>query len=101
MELEELILKETPFLSMADIQQKDWEELDFQLEKYDRAGEEYDLHECPVLAFVLQEIHYDKMKFNEVPNYIRNGRQFQELVCKYNPELEHILFPLKNEKIDE
>lgn len=48
-----------------------------------------------MLAFVLQEIHYDKMNFLEVPNFIRNGRQFQELAVKYNPELSHILFPTR------
>lgn len=71
--MEELMELKTPFLTMQDITKKDWEHLDFE--------------------FVLQQIHYNKMNFNEVPNFIRNGRQFQELVVKYNPELSHILFP--------
>lgn len=91
--MEELMELKPPFLTMQDITKKDWEHLDFELEKYDIAKEEYDLDGCKVLAFVLQQIHYNKMNFNEVPNFIRNGRQFQELVVKYNPELSHILFP--------
>lgn len=91
--MEELMELKTPFLTMQDITKKDWEHLDFELEKYDISKEEYDLDGCKVLAFVLQQIHYNKMNFNEVPNFIRNGRQFQELVVKYNPELSHILFP--------
>lgn len=78
--MEELMELKTPFLTMQDITKKDWEHLDFELEKYDIAKEEYDLDGCKVLAFVLQQIHYNKMNFNEVPNFIRNGRQFQELV---------------------
>lgn len=76
--MEELMELKTPFLTMQDITKKDWEHLDFELEKYDIAKEEYDLDGCKVLAFVLQQIHYNKMNFNEVPNFIRNGRQFQE-----------------------
>lgn len=90
--IEELICEEIPFLSMNDITDKDWQILDFKLEKYDRANEDYDLNECKVLAFVLQQIHYDKANFFKVPIFIRNGRQFQELAVKYNPKLTHILF---------
>lgn len=93
--IEELIEIETPYLTMHDITDADWEKLDFELEKYDKANEDYPLNESKVLAFVLQQIHYNKMNFNEVPNFIRNGRQFQELVMKYNPELSHILFPAR------
>lgn len=89
--MEELLCMETPFLSMDDITDNDWQILDLKLEKYDRAGKDYDLNECKVLVFVLQQIHYDKVNFNKVPNFIRNDRQFQELVVKYNPELTHIL----------
>lgn len=90
--IEELIYEEIPFLSMNDITNNDWQMLDFKLEKYDRANEDYDLNECKVLAFILQQIHYDKANFFKVPNFIRNGRKFQELVVKYNPQLTHILF---------
>lgn len=93
--IEELLEMETPYLTMHDITDADWEKLDFELEKYDKANEDYPLNESKVLAFVLQQIHYNKMNFNEVPNLIRNGRQFQELVVKYNPELSHILFPTR------
>ena len=41
--MEELMELKTPFLTMQDITKKDWEHLDFELEKYDRAKEEYDL----------------------------------------------------------
>lgn len=81
--MEELMELKTPFLTMQDITKKDWEHLDFELEKYDIAKEEYDLDGCKVLAFVLQQIHYNKMNFNEVPNFIRNGRQFQEYEDKW------------------
>ena len=91
--MEELMALKTPFLTMQDITKKDWEQMDFKLEKYDIAKEDYDVNECNVSAFILQQIHYNKMNFNEVPNFIRNGRQFQEIVVKYNPELSHILFP--------
>lgn len=91
--IEELICEEIPFLSMNDITDNDWQILDFKLEKYDRANEDYDLNDCKVLAFVLQQIHYDKANFIKVPSFIRNGRQFQELAVKYNPQLTHILFP--------
>ena len=93
--IEELLCAETPFLSMNDITDNDWQILDFKLEKYDRANENYDLKECKILAFVLQQIHYDKTNFIKVPNFIRNGRKFQELVVKYNPELTNILFPTR------
>ena len=93
--IEELIKMETPYLTIRDITSSDWKQLDYELEKYDRAKENYNLTECKVLAFVLQEIHCDKMNFLEVPNFIRNGRQFQELAVKYNPELSHILFPAR------
>lgn len=93
--IEELIYEEIPFLSMNDITDNDWQMLDFKLEKYDRANEDYDLNECKVLAFILQQIHYDKANFFKVPNFIRNGRKFQELVVKYNPQLMHILFPTR------
>lgn len=93
--IEELIYEEIPFLSMNDITDNDWQMLDFKLEKYDRANEDYDLNECKVLAFILQQIHYDKANFLKVPNFIRNGRKFQELVVKYNPQLTHILFPTR------
>lgn len=93
--LEELLCAENAFLSMNDITGNDWQILDFKLEKYDRANEDYDLNECKVLAFVLQQIHYDKANLIKVPNFIRNGRKFQELVVKYNPELTHILFPTR------
>lgn len=98
--MEELMELKPPFLTMQDITKKDWEQLDFELEKYDIAKEEYDLDECKVLAFVLQQIHYNKMNFNEVPNFIRNGKIFQELVVKYNPELSHILFPVNISKME-
>lgn len=94
--MKELIEMETPFLSMVDITEADWRALDFELEKYDRSNQSYDLNECKVLAFVLQQIHYNKIHFNDVPNYIRNGRQFQELVVKYNPSLALILFPMNH-----
>ena len=90
--IEELIYEEIPFLSMNDITNNDWQMLDFKLEKYDRANEDYDLNECKVFALLLQQIHYDKANFFKVPNFIRNGRKFQELVVKYNPQLTHILF---------
>ena len=90
--MEELLCMETPFLSIDDITSNDWQILDFELEKYDRAEEDYDLDECKILAFVLQQIHYDKMNFIKVPHYIRNGRQFQALAVKYNAELTDILF---------
>lgn len=93
--IEELLCAEMPFLSMNDITDNDWQILDFKLEKYDRANENYDLKECKILAFVLQQIHYDKTNFIKVPNVIRNGRKFQELVVKYNPELTNILFPTR------
>lgn len=91
--MEELLCMETPFLSMDDMTDNDWQILDFKLEEYDRANEDYDLNECKVLAFVLKQIQYDKANFNKVPTFIRMGRQFQRLAVKYNPELTHILFP--------
>ena len=93
--MEELLSEKTPFLSMDDITDNDWQILDFQLEKYDRTNEAYDLGECKVLTFVLQQIHYNKANLIKVPNFIRNGRQFQELVVRYNPELTRILFPTR------
>lgn len=93
--MEELLSEKTPFLSMDDITVNDWQILDFQLEKYDRANEVYDLGECKVLAFVLQQVHFNKANFIKVPSFIRNGRQFQELVVRYNPELTRILFPTR------
>lgn len=62
--MEELMELKTPFLTMQDITKKDWEHLDFELEKYDIAKEEYDLDGCKVLAFVLQQIHYNKNTFS-------------------------------------
>lgn len=93
--IEELLSAETPYLSLDDMTANDWQVLDFQLEKYDRANLNYDLEECKVLAFVLQQIHYDKANFIKVPPFIRNGRQFQELAVRYNPDLTRILFPTK------
>lgn len=93
--IEELLCAEIPFLSINDITDIDWQNLDFNLEKYDIANEDYDLNECKVLKFVLQQIHYDKENFIRVPAFIRNGPKFQELAVKYNPELMHILFPTK------
>ena len=37
LEIEELILKETPFLSIKDITQEEWVALDYELAVYDRA----------------------------------------------------------------
>ena len=96
--IEELLCAETPFLSMDDITDNDWQILDFKLEKYDRANEDYNLNECKVLVFVLEQIHNDKANLNKVPNFILNGRQFQKLVVKYNSELMHILFPTRVSK---
>lgn len=93
--IEELLCAETPFLSMNDITDIDWEMLDFNLEKYDITNEDYDLNECKVLKFVLQQIHYDKGNFIKVPDFIRNSPKFQELAVEYNPELMRILFPTK------
>lgn len=93
--LEELIEMETPYLTMNDVTDADWEKLDFDLEKYDKANKEYPLNECKVLVFVLQQIHYDKVNFIKVPHFIRNGVKFKELAVKYNPELTHIVFPTK------
>ena len=88
--MEELLSEETSFLSMDDITDNDWQILDFQLEKYDRANEVYDLSECKVLAFVLQQVHFNKANLIKVPRFIRDGRQFQDLVVRYNPELTRI-----------
>lgn len=96
--MEELLCMETPFLSINNITDTDWQSLDLELKIYDRANEKYDLAKCKTLAFVLQQIHYNKMNFNKVPNFIRNGRQFQEIVVKYNPELTKILFPSRVSK---
>lgn len=93
--MEELLSEETPFLSMDDITDNDWQILDFQLEKYDRANEVSDLGKCKALAFVLQQIHYNKANLAKVPNFIQNGRQFRELAVRYNPELTQILFPTR------
>lgn len=93
--MEELLSMKTPFLSMDDITDNDWQILDFQLEKYDRANEVYNLGECKVLAFVLQQIHFNKANLIKIPSFIRNGRQFQELAVRYNPELARILFPTR------
>ena len=93
--MEELLSVETLFLSMNDMTDNDWQILDFQLEKYDRTNEVYDLGECKVQAFILQQIHYNKANFLKVPTFIRKGRQFQELAVRYNPELTQILFPTR------
>lgn len=93
--MEELLSVETLFLSMNDMTDNDWQILDFQLEKYDRTNEVYDLGECKVLAFILQQNHYNKANFLKVPTFIRKGRQFQELAVRYNPELTQILFPTR------
>lgn len=90
--IKELICMDTPFLSMNDITDEDWACLDFELEKYDRANAEYDLNECKVLAFVLQELTYNKENYSKVPTFIRMGKQFKNLAVKYNPELKHVIF---------
>lgn len=41
--IEELIKMETPYLTIRDITNSDWEQLDYELEKYDRAKENYNL----------------------------------------------------------
>lgn len=99
--IEELLEYETPYLKIEDITEEDWISLDFELEKYDKSGKEYDLKQCKVLAFILQQIHYDKSNFIKTPNFIHNGTQFQELAVVYNEELKPVLFPIKNEIIVE
>lgn len=96
--MEELLCMETPYLTIDDMTEQDWIDLDFKLEKYDIDKKDYNLSENKVLAFVLQQIHYNKINLNKVPNFIRNGRQFQELVAKYNPELISVLFPTRVNK---
>ena len=93
--LKELLEQEVPYLSFDDITKEDWEALDIELDKYDSNGKPYDPDECKVLSFVLQQIHYEPMNFNKVPNFIRNGREFQRLAVQYNKSLEPILFPEK------
>lgn len=63
LEIEELILKETPFLSIKDITQEEWVALDYELEVYDRAGKDYDLKKLPMLPFILREIHNNETTF--------------------------------------
>lgn len=92
--LEELLKVDSPYLSMKDITTSDWVKLDVELEeKFDKDNMLYDPKDSLVLAFVLQQIHYDLRNFNEIPSMIRNGPKFQELAVKYNPKLSSILFP--------
>lgn len=93
--IKELLEQDTPYLTLKDITKEDWIELDYELEKYDRSGKAYDLKECKVLVFVLQQIHYDTSNFMEIPNFIHNGTQFQELAVQYNDQLKRILFPTR------
>ena len=85
--MENLLRMDAPFLSMNDMTREDWIALDFALEEYDKHNVDYDLCECKALAFVLEQIHYDKMNYYKVPDYIRLGQQFQKLAIKSNPEL--------------
>lgn len=89
--MDELLNTETPFLSMNDITDEDWVSLDYLLAGYDKTNMEYDLSKCQVLAFVLQQIHYDKINFYKVPLFIREGKQFKKIAIKYNPELKEEL----------
>ena len=91
LEIEELILKETPFLSIKDITQEEWVALDYELEVYDRAGKDYDLRKLPMLPFILREIHNNETTFFNIPGFIRDGFQFRKLVAIYNPRLKRIL----------
>lgn len=91
LEIEELILKETPFLSIKDITQEEWVALDYELEVYDRAGKDYDLKKLPMLPFILREIHNNETTFFNIPGFIRDGFQFRKLVAIYNPRLKRIL----------
>lgn len=85
--LKELIEEDIPYLSLYDISNKDWQQLDFELEEYDKQNKEYDLDKLPVLKFVLTHIYNDKIKYDLIPTYIRNGNQFKNLVKKYNKHL--------------
>lgn len=82
--LKELIKEDIPYLSLYDITESDWQQLDFELEEYDRQNKEYNLDKLPVLKFIVTHIYNDKIKYDLIPTYIRNGTQFKNLVKKYN-----------------
>mgnify|MGYP004497461697 FL=1 len=88
----ELLELDTPFLTMNDIKDNDWQRLDFELEKYDRTNRNYDVGKCKVLAFVIQQIHYDKKNFYKIPLFIRMSEKFQALAIEANSELNLISF---------
>ncbi len=85
--------------NIGDMSNEDWAALDFELEKYDRAGKTYDLSKCKRLAFVFRQIHQEPMNFFEVPDIIRNKPQFQNLAALCNKRLETMLFPTRTPNI--
>ena len=83
--------------TISDVTREEWVELDFELEKCDKADMPYDIIGCKLLAFILHQIYQDAANFMEVPDFIHKGPQFQELAVLYNKSLRPILFPTRKE----
>lgn len=87
----------TSWKTIDDITREEWVELDFELEKYDKSGQPYDIIGNKLLCFILHKIYQDPMNFIKVPPFIHKGPHFQELAVLYNKRLKHILFPTRKE----
>ena len=71
-------------LRIEDITEKEWQELDFTLEEYDRKRIPYPEDRLPLLKFVYTLIGEDIENFEKVPIYIRQGESFTSGALKYN-----------------
>lgn len=69
---------------IEDVTEKEWKELDYTLEKYDRIGSIYPENEIPLLKFVYTLIGEDIENFEKVPNFIRMSKAFMSGAIKYN-----------------
>lgn len=71
-------------LKIEDITEKEWQELDYTLEKYDRIKAAYPENVIPLLKFVYTLIGEDIENFEKVPTFIRMSKAFMSGAIKYN-----------------
>lgn len=77
--------------TVDDITREEWQDLDSDMEYYDRMNIPYNLDEMPLLKFVLNCCYKSKAELFKVPNFISMGEQFklwillyQEIMCVEN-----------------
>jgi biotin operon repressor len=71
-------------LIIDDITEIEWQELDLQLENYDKEKQAYPIEEIPLLQFVLGEIGLNINNYKKIPSFIKMSNEFNKLALRYN-----------------